>query len=48
VANNLLNNVKRETAEKIFMGGAHLYGFGEAHFAKAAKAAKASRAAAAD
>jgi uncharacterized protein len=38
VANNLLNNVKRETAEKIFMGGAHLWGFDDVAFEKAANA----------
>jgi uncharacterized protein len=38
VANNLLNNVKRETAEKIFMGGAHLWGFNDVAFEKAANA----------
>jgi hypothetical protein len=49
VANNLLKNVGRETAAKIFMGGAGLYNFGEEHFAKAARAAKkTSTAAAAD
>jgi predicted TIM-barrel fold metal-dependent hydrolase len=40
VANNLLNNVSRETAEKIFMGGAYLYNFSEADFAKADAAAE--------
>ena len=39
VANNLMNNVTRETAAQIFMGGAHLHGFGDEHFARAAKAA---------
>jgi len=39
VANNLLANVKRETAAKIFMGGAHLHNFNDAHFEKAAVAA---------
>ena len=49
VSNNLLKNVSRETAAKIFMGGAGLYAFGEEHFAKAAEAAKKkTRAAAAD
>lgn len=48
VANNLLGNVKRDTAEKILMGGAHLYGFGEEHFAKANKAAEKLRAVAAE
>jgi predicted TIM-barrel fold metal-dependent hydrolase len=38
VANNLLNNVKRETAEKIFRGGAHLWGFDDVAFEKAANA----------
>ena len=41
VANNLLNTVKRETAAAIFMGGANLWNFDEAHFQKAAKAAEA-------
>ncbi len=48
VSNNLMANVKRETAEKIFMGGAHLYNFGEDHFAKAAQAAEKFRAIAAE
>jgi predicted TIM-barrel fold metal-dependent hydrolase len=48
VANNLLANVSRETAETIFMGGAHLYGFDDDHFAKAAKAAEKTQAAAAE
>jgi len=48
VANNLLANVSRETAAKIFLGGAGLYNFGEAHFAKADKAAAKTRAAAAE
>ena len=48
VANNLLANVSRETAAKIFMGGAHLWGFGEEHFAKAALAAEKTEAAAAE
>ena len=48
VSSNLLSNVSRETAAQILMGGAHLYGFGEEHFAKAALAAEASRRAAAD
>ena len=30
VAENLMKNVPREIAAQIFMGGAHLYGFGEA------------------
>ena len=29
VAENLMKNVPREMAAQIFMGGAHLYGFGE-------------------
>jgi predicted TIM-barrel fold metal-dependent hydrolase len=40
VANNLLNNVSRETAAQIFMGGAHLYNFSDADFAKADAAAE--------
>jgi len=48
VSNNLLGNVSRETAAKIFMGGAYLYGFGEEHFTRAERAAKKTRAAAAD
>jgi len=48
VSNNLLANVTKETAEKIFMGGAHLYNFDEGHFAKAAKAAEKYRLAAAE
>ena len=39
VSENLLKNVSRETAAQIFMGGAHLYGFTDQHFAKAAAAA---------
>jgi predicted TIM-barrel fold metal-dependent hydrolase len=39
VSENLLKNVSRETAAQIFMGGAHLYGFTDEHFAKAAAAA---------
>ena len=46
-SNNLLNNVSRETAEKILLGGAGLYGFGESHFATAASAADARAASAA-
>ena len=48
VSQNLLDNVKRETAEKIFMGGAHLHTFGDEHFAKAAAAAEKNRAEAAE
>jgi predicted TIM-barrel fold metal-dependent hydrolase len=48
VSNNLLKNVGRETAAKIFMGGAGLYNFGEEHFAKAARAVRKTNAAAAD
>ena len=47
VSNNLLNNVSRETAEKILLGGAGLYGIDESHFAKAASAADARAASAA-
>ena len=35
VSSNLLKHVPRATAAQIFMGGAHLYGFTEADFAKA-------------
>jgi predicted TIM-barrel fold metal-dependent hydrolase len=35
VSSNVLKNCSRETAAKIFMGGAHLYGFTEVDFAKA-------------
>ncbi|MDH3701904.1 MAG: amidohydrolase [Alphaproteobacteria bacterium] len=49
VANNLMANVSRDTAAKIFMGGAALHNFGDEHFAKAAKAAaEKSQAAAAE
>ena len=48
VSANLLSNAKRETAAQILMGGAHLYGFGEADFVKAAHAAEALQPAAAD
>ena len=41
---NLLKNVPREIAAQIFMGGAHLYAFGERDFQRAAQAAdKAAR-----
>ena len=39
VANNVLKNCSRDSAAKILMGGAHLYGFTEADFQKADKAA---------
>jgi predicted TIM-barrel fold metal-dependent hydrolase len=39
VSENLLKNVPREIGAQILMGGAHLYGFTEAHFAKADAAA---------
>jgi len=39
VSTNLLKNVPREIAAQIFMGGAHLYAFGERHFREAAQAA---------
>ena len=39
VASNVLKNCSRDTAAKILMGGAHLYGFTEADFQKADKAA---------
>ena len=41
VSDNLLKNCSRETAAQILMGGAHLYGFTEADFAKADAAAAA-------
>jgi predicted TIM-barrel fold metal-dependent hydrolase len=41
VSENLLKNVPREIAAQIFMGGAHLYAFGETHFTKAEAAARA-------
>ena len=40
VSNNLLANATRETAAQILLGGAGLYGFGEAEFKKADKAAE--------
>jgi len=43
VSSNVLKNCSRETAAKIFMGGAHLYGFTEADFAKADKAAASAK-----
>jgi hypothetical protein len=36
-----MKNVSRDIAAQIFMGGAHLYGFTDAHFAKADAAATA-------
>jgi hypothetical protein len=39
VSSNLLKGCSRDTAAKIMMGGAHLYGFTEADFQKADKAA---------
>ena len=48
VSNNLLANVSRDTAAQVLMGGAHLYGFTEEHFAKAALAADRRQPAAAD
>jgi len=39
VSTNLMKNVPREIAAQIFMGGAHLYAFGESHFQRAAQAA---------
>ena len=42
VSSNVLKHCSRETAAKILMGGAHLYGFTEAHFQKADKAAGAN------
>ncbi len=47
VSNNLLKGCSRDTAAKIMMGGAHLYGFTEADFQKADKAASAGMAKAA-
>jgi uncharacterized protein len=41
VSENLLKNVPREIAAQIFMGGAHLYAFTDADFAKADAAAAA-------
>jgi predicted TIM-barrel fold metal-dependent hydrolase len=41
VSENLLKNVARDTAAQILMGGAHLYGFTGAHFAKADAAVRA-------
>jgi hypothetical protein len=40
VSEKLLKNVPREIAAQIFMGGAHLYGFTDTHFAKADAAAR--------
>ena len=48
VTDNLLANVGREMAADIFMGGAHLYGFGDEEFAKADVAAAKAQAAAAE
>ena len=39
VSNNLLRTVSRKTAAEILLGGAGLYGFAEADFAKADAAA---------
>jgi len=39
VSSNLLKNCSRDTAAKILMGGAHLYGFTEADLQKADRAA---------
>ena len=44
VSNNVLKSCSRETAAKILMGGAHLYGFTEADFEKADTAASRGRA----
>jgi len=41
VSNNLLRTVPRDIAAQIFMGGAHLYGFTDEDFEKAAAAAAA-------
>jgi hypothetical protein len=40
VSTNLLNNVSRETAAQVLMGGAYLYGFGDDDFEKADAAAQ--------
>lgn len=48
IANNLLNNVTRETAAAIFMGGAGLWNFDEEAFQKAIKAMEARNPAAAE
>jgi predicted TIM-barrel fold metal-dependent hydrolase len=40
VSTNLLKNVPREIAAQIFLGGAHLYAFGESHFQRAGQAAE--------
>jgi predicted TIM-barrel fold metal-dependent hydrolase len=44
VSTNLMKNVPREIAAQIFMGGAHLYGFTDADFARADAAAARPRA----
>ncbi len=44
VSENVLKSCSRETAAQILMGGAHLYGFTEADFAKADAAASRGRA----
>jgi len=44
VSENVLKSCARETAAQILMGGAHLYGLGEADFAKADAAASRGRA----
>src|SRR5260221_4688099 len=44
VSENVLKSCARETAAQILMGGAHLYGLGEADFAKADAAAARGRA----
>jgi hypothetical protein len=41
VSSNVLKSCSRDTAAKILMGGAHLYGFTEADFQKADRAAEA-------
>ena len=43
VSNNVLKGCTRDTAAKILMGGAHLYGFSEADFEKADRAARAGK-----
>ena len=48
VANNLLDNVARETAAAIFLGGAGLWAFDDAAFQRAAKAASVRNLAAAE
>ena len=44
VSSNILKNCSRDTAAKILMGGAGLYGFTEADFQKADKSAASAKA----